>query len=215
MPAAGWTRDARDLTNELTNDPSQWKNWWTIEQVSDHTGLRIATLRDILARQPIQSESVPRGALCRPAGRLGLLSAVPLWAPEQIAEYDRRLAAQREAAKDDTPRTDARLPEVTPGQAARRGLVSIGDLATQLECAPNTLRRFTRDYADSFPPKVAVAKRDPSSPHGRQHQLRSRIAVLRWLVENPHHAGREVAEKARELLSDEAAEVDSTSDAVA
>lgn len=214
MPAAGWTRDARDLTNELTNDPSQWRNWWTIEQVSDRTGLRIATLRDILARQPIQSDTVPRGALCRPAGRLGLLSAVPLWSPEQIAEYDRRLAAQRTAEKDKSQTESARLPEVNVATAQRRGLVSIGQLADELGCAPNTLRRFTRDYAQTFPPKIAVAKRDPSSPHGRQHQLRNRTAVLRWLVDNPHHAGREIAEKARELLADEAAEADA-SDAVA
>ncbi len=165
MTAAAWTRTARDLIN----DPDQWSDYLTIQQVSDHTALAVGTLRDNMARPEIKSPEVPRGALCRPRARINKL---PLWHPDQVAEYDRRVAALADRAPE-------KLPEVSAAEARARGLVSITELTAELGCERNTLRRIGRDQP--MPRPVALAKRERSGMHGRQHELRDRVATLRWI----------------------------------
>lgn len=173
MPAAAWTRKARDLTYS----PNEWADYLTAEQIQHATGLSHATLRDSMARPEITNPAVPRGALCRPAARIG---PIPMWSPAQRDEYLRRVRQAEIVAKSSAARLNE-LPKYTMAEARERGLTTIEDLAQELGCAINPLRRLGRDQ--NMPAPVALARRDYSQPQGRQHELRDRIATLRWLRE--------------------------------
>lgn len=171
MALAAWTRDARDLTH----DPGEARHYLTIQQLSDAISRSEHTIRDAMARQVITNPAVPRGAICRPAARIGM---VPLFAPEQRDEYLRREAVLVEAPRGLRGRTSG-LPEYTAKQARQLGMVTLTALAGELGCELNTLRRIGRDHG--MPDAVAVAAREVQGLHGRQHELRDRVEVLRWL----------------------------------
>jgi hypothetical protein len=182
MPAAIWTETAEPISARAAVEGG----YFDLAQVVDHTGLAAATVRDALSRPPIEHAGVPLGALARPAARIGgVASPEPMWAPAQIAEYDRR-HQQRAAAGPGTPE----LPEVTAADADARGLVSIETMAEEFQVAANTLRRWSRTYRDPtdgrepFPPEVAAATREPPNHRGRQHRLRNREQTRKWVREH-------------------------------
>jgi hypothetical protein len=179
MPAATWTATAEPIS------PSDAVRlgYLDLDQLVDRTGLAAATIRDALSRSPIEDSTVPLGALARPAARIGgVASPAPMWSPEQVADFARRREARLRAGQTATV-----LPEVTATEARERGLASIEALAEELGLAPNSLRRWSRTFrTDSggraaFPPEVALAAREEPNHRGRQHRLRDRLAVIRWV----------------------------------
>lgn len=163
---ARWAADARDFTDDI--EAAVREGFTTVGKVSDATGLSPETILDPLTREPITNPDNPRGALCRPAGRIG---DVPLWSPEQVAEYSARAARAGEQPE---------LPQVTVEEAAERGLISTEEIAALLNVHDQTVRRWQRNISD-YPP--AVARRvQPGRPGVREH-VRERDAVVKWARE--------------------------------
>lgn len=175
MPVARWAADAVDLSE----DPTQCVSYKSLTQVSEATGLSVATIRDSMLRDPITDPDNPRGAICRPAARIGgQMNAVPLWSERQLDDFHAR-TERRDAAKLNPARMQ--LPRITPEDAARRGLASTEDIAEKLGRAVNTLRRYVRDYTATFPPEVAISALSTGpTPLGFRHAG----DVARWVAEH-------------------------------
>jgi hypothetical protein len=193
MTAAAWTRTARDLTHNL----AEAKNYLTIQVLATQTNLSPSTIRDNMARPPIDNDTVPRSAICRPAARIG---PTPLWSPSQVVDYHQR-AKRRDQQRHAQAAAKSKLPVVGADDPQRAELVTIEQLVGELGCALNTMRRLSRD-AEDFPPPVALAARERQGTHGRQHELRRRIPVLVWILRNS------VADGARDRVSLSTAHLD-------
>jgi transposase-like protein len=181
MPAAIWTASAQPITARQAIE----HGYVDLGELADHADLAAATIRDALSRPPIEDPTVPLGALSRPAARIGgIASPDPMWSREQVAEFDRRRAAQDGQVSQSNPD----LPDVSAEEARKQGLASIRTLSQELGLAPNTLRRWSRTYKratldrPAFPPEVAMARREPPHHRGRQHRLRNREAVMEWVI---------------------------------
>jgi hypothetical protein len=160
---ARWADGALDLTDDL----EQAASYLTVGRVSDATGLSANTIRDSLTRREITTPENPRGALCRPAARIG---DVPLWAQEQVDEFLRRKEAAEAIAATD-------LPLVSDEEASRRGLASTEEIATRFGQHDQTVRRWQR-YDKDYPKAVARLSRDGRS--GPPEHLRELAAVDAW-----------------------------------
>jgi hypothetical protein len=192
MPPPRWFQTARDITHSR----SEWENYIDLAELMKRTSLSDKTINDSLLRPAIDDPENPRGAICRPAARIG---HVPMWLPEQEAEYQRRKAARTGAHRSDA-RLD--LPMLTDSEASQRGLADLATIAAQIPPhatrprmdpvtgkpmwgrAENTLRRYERDYRSTFPPEVAIAERQSFGP---PKGYRSVAAVLAWVL--AHEAG--------------------------
>lgn len=187
MPVARWTATAVDLSDT----PAKVADYLGLQDVCRATKLAEATVTDAMLRAPIDDPANPKGAICRPAARIGgRLRPTPLWAPRQVAEYLRRAEARSEPAEAGTT-TRLDLPRITPAQASARGLASIEEIADKLGRAVNTIRRYARDYKTSFPPEVAIAAVTHSvgpTPLG----YRKLGDVARWVQAHESGAGSDV-----------------------
>lgn len=159
---ARWADGALDLTDDL----DQAARYLTVGRVSDATGLSANTIRDSLTRREITNPDNPRGALCRPAARIG---DVPLWAQEQVDEFLRRKDAADAATSD--------LPLVSTEDARERGLVSTEEIAEHFQQHDQTVRRWQR-YDKDYPKAEARRSRDGRS--GPPEHVRSLAAVIAW-----------------------------------
>jgi hypothetical protein len=159
---AEWAANALDLTHE----PGRSQNYLTVGAVSDLTGLSTRTIEDSLTREEITNEDNPRGALCRPAARVG---NVPLWEPAQVDEYKRRVRA--------SSNRQVALPLVTPQEADERGLVTVEEAADRLGVHGQTLRRHQRND-NNYPP--ALARRSRGGAPGVPEHVREWSAILVW-----------------------------------
>ena len=191
MPAARWTLEAVDLSDR----PSQVADYLTRTEVCERTHLAPATLDDALLRPKISDPANPRGALCRPAARIGgVLKPTPLWTEAQVAEYLKRVKRKSKTRRAN-PR--GKLPVLTAGQATAKGLASIKDIARIVPArvpggkpgrAENTVRRYARDNHD-FPPEVARASGHYGPPRG----YRDQVAVLEWIARHENRSEVAVA----------------------
>ena len=159
---ARWAADALDLTNDIEKAAT----YHTKGQVSDLTGLSTNTITDSLTRREITNPESPRGALCRPAARVG---DVPLWSTAQVDEYLRRCRARELRSVD--------LPLVSTAQARERGLVSTEEIAELFDQHDQTVRRWQR-YDQTYP--AAVARRSRDGRSGPPEHVRELSAVLAW-----------------------------------
>jgi hypothetical protein len=159
---ARWAAGALDLTGDIETAAT----YCTIGHVSDATGLSQETIKDSLTRREITNPTNPRGALCRPAARVG---DVPLWSQGQVDEYHRRAKALEGAETD--------LPLVSTADARERGLVSTEEIATHFGLHDQTVRRWQR-YDETYPD--AVARRDRDGRSGPPEHVRDLRAVLAW-----------------------------------
>lgn len=183
MPAANWVEDAQQITVRRAYED----RYLDLADLADHVRLSQFTIRDALSRPKIEEPTIPLGALSRPAAYIGgKASPSPMWSREQVAEYDRRAKALREA-----PVNTPQLPEVTAEEAEEQGLASIEKLAIVCGVAPNTLRRWARLYRSEFPEEVAIAKREAPNHRGRQHRLRSQKAVQDWIEQHQASEGQD------------------------
>lgn len=180
MTRAQWAQGIPDIITT----PGRITEFLTSGQLSDATGLAENTLLDRLTRKPITRKDSPRGALCRPAARLGDL---PLWSPEQLAEYHARIEARNKREQE--------LPVVTPAQARERHLYSTFELAEMLGLHDQTLRRAQGDDED-YPDVVATRSRD-GRPGVPEH-VRELGAVLEWA----HGRGYAVPPKVAALVAE-------------
>src|SRR5687768_17489955 len=139
---ARWAAGALDLTGDLETAAT----YFTVGQVADATGLSPETIKDSLTRREITNAANPRGALCRPAARVG---DVPLWSKTQVDEYHKR---QKALAAGETA-----LPLVSTAEATERQLVSTEEIAELFDLHDQTVRRWQR-YDETYP--AAVARRD-------------------------------------------------------
>jgi hypothetical protein len=160
---AEWAEAAEDLIDNLPKAAEQLRDG----QVSHMTGLSIETIKDSLTRREITSRTNPRGALCRPAYRLG---DMPLWSPDQVAEYHRRVEALK-------AETRLELPTVTAEQAQESGLVTSKEIQERFGVHEQTMRRHQRNH-ENYPRAVAKLARD-GAPGVPEH-LRDWNAVLTW-----------------------------------
>lgn len=160
---AEWMALAVDLADDLAQAPEHL----TIGQVSDLTGLAASTISDTLTRRAITHEDNPRIAICRPDFRIG---PMPLWSREQVEEYG-KIKAGKPGDED--------LPTVTPGEAARDGLVTTAEIRERLDVHDQTLRRYQRS-SSSYPPAVGRLSRE-GSPGVPEH-LRRWEDVLTWAL---------------------------------
>ncbi|HYF74527.1 MAG TPA: hypothetical protein VD864_16985 [Nocardioides sp.] len=160
---ARWADEATDLSTKI----SEAAKHLTIGQLADATGLSPETISDSLTREKITNPSNPRGAIDRPAYRIG---DVPLWSTGQLAEYARRVQLSREE------------PErvVTAVEAEREGLVSTNQVAELFGVHDQTVRRWERNYGD-YPGKVA--RLDREGRPGRSDHLRKLDEVVDWARE--------------------------------
>lgn len=159
---ARWAADALDLTNDIETAAT----YFTKGQVSDATGLSVNTIADSLTRREITNPLNPRGALCRPAARVG---DVPLWSQGQIDEYHRRVKALESAETD--------LPLVSTEEARERELVSTEEIAELFGLHDQTVRRWQR-YDSTYPAPVGRRSRDGRS--GPPEHVRELRAVMAW-----------------------------------
>lgn len=160
---AEWMELATNLADNLARAAEQL----TIGQVSDLTGLAASTISDTLTRKAISHEDNPRFAICRPDYRIG---PMPLWSHKQVAKYMEIKAGK--AGDED-------LPTVTPGEAARDGLVTTAEIRERLDVHDQTLRRYQRS-SSSYPPAVGRLSRE-GSPGVPEH-LRRWEDVLTWAL---------------------------------
>lgn len=159
---ARWAAGALDLTGDLETAAT----YLTIGHVSDATGLSPNTISDSLTRREITNPANPRGALCRPAARVG---DVPLWAQAQVEEYLKRQRGQ--AA------TEVDLPLVSTAEGAERGLVSTEEIAELFDLHDQTVRRWQR-FDSTYP--AAVARRSRDGRSGPPEHVRELRAVMAW-----------------------------------
>lgn len=159
---ARWAAGALDLTGDIETAAT----YFTIGHVSDATGLSPETIKDSLTRREITNPANPRGALCRPAARVG---DVPLWSKGQVDEYHRRVKALEGAETD--------LPLVSAEDARERGLVSTEEIAAHFGLHDQTVRRWQR-YDETYPD--AVARRERGGRSGPPEHVRDLRAVLEW-----------------------------------
>lgn len=186
MPAAQWTKQAVDLSDQ----PARVAGYLTRTEVCERTNLAPATLEDSLLRPKITDPTNPRGALCRPAARIGgVLRPTPLWTAVQVNEYLRRVA-QKSRMRRSNPR--GQLPVLSAVTAEARGLASIKDIAQMVPArtpggragrAENTVRRYARDNYD-FPPEVARASGHYGPPRG----YRDVSKVLAWIARHENRS---------------------------
>lgn len=162
MSRARWSADALDLSAA----PDKISDYLTVGQLSDATGLAVATLKDSLTREAITNEDNPRGALCRPAAKFG---GEPLWSTSQLAEFKRRVAVKNGDSED--------LPLVSAEEAAERKLVSIAEIAEMFALHDQTLRS-AQAKDGNFPP--AIARRSRGGRPGVPEHVRELDAVLAW-----------------------------------
>ena len=192
MPAAQWTKTAIDLSDDL----SLVAGYLGLTEVCAETNLEPSTIADSLLRPEIDNRENPRGALCRPAARIGgMLRPTPLWSRAQVRDYHERVQLREESRRMNAR---AELPVLTSGQALQQGLATIEDIARivppQVPGEPagraeHTMRRYARDYAGTFPPELGITPGRGGPPRG----YRNVDAVLRWVVEHERAAGRSPA----------------------
>lgn len=172
---ARWEADARNLSDDLVTAAT----YLPVGKVSDQTGLSTETILDSLTREPITNETNPRGALCNPAARVGRL---PLWHPDQVAEYKRRKAV---ADAEPTPA----WPTVSDDEAREQGLVDIVTAAERFGVHEQTLRKAQRTDA-TYPATVAVRARN-GRPGPPEH-LRRWEDVRAWGQGKGYYVAAEV-----------------------
>lgn len=160
---ARWAAGALDLTGDIKAATA----YLEIGRVADATGLSPNTIADSLTRREITNSLNPRGALCRPAAKVG---DVPLWSQEQVDEYLKRKEAQEHREAEE-------LPMVSTEQAREQGLVSTEEIAELFDQHDQTVRRWER-YDETYPAKVARRSRDGRS--GPPEHVRELRAVLTW-----------------------------------
>lgn len=161
---ARWADEAEDLSTNLAEAAKHL----TIGQLSDTTGLSVQTIEDSLTREKITNETNPRGAIDRPAYRVGNM---PLWGHGQLAEYKQRAAATR----TEPDRV------VTTAEAEAEGLVSTNEVAEIFGKHDQTVRRWERNYAD-YPEKIARLNREGRP--GRSDHLRKLDEIVEWAKAN-------------------------------
>lgn len=177
MPAARWTETAVDLSET----PGKVADYLGLDQVCAAVKLSPATVEDSLLRPPIDDPTNPRGAICRPAARIGgTLRPTPLWAPYQVEDYKARKAA-RSGVKATKRKAQTSLPEISPEDAGRRGLALVEQIAARMGLAENTVRRFARDYRSVFPEVIAIAPREGARHFGPPKEYRDYEAVRTWI----------------------------------
>jgi hypothetical protein len=162
MSRARWSADALDLAR----NPEKITDYLTVGQLSDATGLAEATLKDSLTREKITNEENPRGALCRPAAKFG---GEPMWHPDQLAEFRRRVAVKNGDTED--------LPLITAAEATERQLVSIAEIAELLGVHDQTLRS-AQAKDSTFP--AAIARRSRGGRPGVPEHVRKLDDVMNW-----------------------------------
>lgn len=192
MPAARWIATATDLTD----NQDAWGDYLGLSAVCRETGLAPATVMDSTLRPIINDPATPRGALCRPAARIGQVGPTPLWTRAQVNDFwtrtDRRDQLRRENRR-------AELPVLTEEEAETQGLASIEDIAAVVPPPPrtphapigravNTLRRYARDYRTTFPPELAIAPREEMHHCVPPLGYRSITAVLAWVADHEGNA---------------------------
>jgi hypothetical protein len=165
---ARWAAGALDLTNDIETAAT----YLTIGQVSDATGLSQHTISDSLTRKEITNPETPRGALCRPAARVG---DVPLWSQGQVDEFHRR-----QRIRDEKRSRGEELPTVSVQEARERGLVSTEEVAELFGQHDQTVRRWER-YDAAYPRKVAKRAREGQS--GPPEHVRELAAIRAWATE--------------------------------
>lgn len=182
MTRAQWALKAEDISAT----PGRITEFLTVGQLSDATGLAEDTLMDPLTRTEITNGDNPRGALCRPTHRF---HDIPLWHPDQLAEYRRRL--------EDKPK--ATLPPVSPAEAAKRRLFSTVELASLLGVHDQTLRR-AQNNDETYPP--AVARRTRGGNPGVPEHVRELDKVLAWADARRYEIPGDIASRIGELVDE-------------
>jgi hypothetical protein len=189
---AKWAEGVRDL---YPNHLDEANDYLGVPAVAEQTGLSPSTIKDLLSRVPITSETNVLAPISRPACRIG---NQPLYSQEQIDKVTER---QRATGHRHLGGGDAPLSSITPAEARKRNLVSVEEIA-EMANAQNpggvheqTVRRWARD-ADDFPPAVALRSREGGHP-GVPKVVRERKKVVAWLVKhgyrNSESGGRRAA----------------------
>lgn len=163
---AEWAEQAEDLIHNRAFAAQQYD----IGQVSHMTGLAQTTIEDSLTRERITNPASPRGALCRPAYRIG--DNTPLWAPSQVQDYFNRqkLQDERLAAND-------ALPTISVSEARQRGLVTNREIIERFGVHDQTVRRHQRNDAN-YPAPVAKLSREGTP--GVPELLRPWDEIVEW-----------------------------------
>jgi hypothetical protein len=176
---AKWVEGVRDL---YPNHLDEANNYFGVPAVAEQTGLSPSTIKDLLSRVPITSETNVLAPISRPACRIG---NQPLYSQEQIDKVTER---QRATGHRHLGGGDAPLSSITPAEARKRNLVSVEEIA-EMANAQNpdgvheqTVRRWARD-ADDVPPAVALRSREGGHP-GVPKVVRERKKVAAWLVKH-------------------------------
>lgn len=182
MTRAQWALEAEDISAT----PGRITEFLTVGQLSDATGLAEDTLKDPLTRTKITNADNPRGALCRPTHRF---HDIPLWSPEQLEDYRRRLETR---GKPD-------LPPVSPGEAAKRRLFSTVELARLLDVHDQTLRR-AQNTDETYPP--AVARRTRGGNPGVPEHVRELDKVLAWADARRYRIPGDIRSRITELVGE-------------
>lgn len=189
---AQWAKGVRDLyPNNLDEAP----NYLGVPAVAERTGLSPSTIKDLLSRAPITSETNVLAPISRPAVCIG---NQPLYSPEQVDEVTKR---QRETGHRHLGGGDKPLSSISPAEATRRNLVSVEEIASMANAQnengvhEQTVRRWARDARD-FPPAVALRSREGGHP-GVPKVVREKKRVISWLVRHgyrkPDSTGRKAA----------------------
>jgi hypothetical protein len=139
---AKWVEGVRDL---YPNHLDEANNYFGVPAVAEQTGLSPSTIKDLLSRVPITSETNVLAPISRPACRIG---NQPLYSQEQIDKVTER---QRATGHRHLGGGDAPLSSITPAEARKRNLVSVEEIA-EMANAQNpdgvheqTVRRWARD----------------------------------------------------------------------
>lgn len=186
---AKWVEGVRDL---YPNNLDEAADYLGVPAVAEQTGLSPSTIKDLLSRAPITSETNVLAPISRPACRIG---NQPLYSQEQVDKVTERQRAtgHRHLGGGDEP-----LPSITPAEARKRNLVSVEEIAEMADAQnpggvhEQTVRRWARD-AEDFPPAVALRSREGGHP-GVPKVVREKKKVISWLV---RHGYRKAEPKTR------------------